>query len=116
MGMDEVKELSKMGLMVGQDAVDEINDKTVDRIEELNDRGSTPMFVSEDTAEEINSNKGFAKALNNTRDEVSKSVDNSKQADEVIRDPISDDDLNFWRDNKDDVDMNEVDTKNDILF
>lgn len=105
-----------MGLMVGKDAVDDINDKTVDRIEELNERGAPPMFVSEDTAEEINSNHGFAEALNNSRDEVSKGSDNAKQADKVIEKPISDDDLSLWRENKDELDMNEVDTKNDILF
>lgn len=112
----EIQKLTDMGLMVDREAKDDIKQKTVDRIEELNDRGAPPMFVSEDTAQEINSNQGFANALNNTRDRRSRTADNNQQADEVLREPFTDEKLEDWRENKDELDMNGVDTKNDILF
>jgi len=105
-----------MGIMINQDAVDDIEEKTVDRTKQLRDKGSIPMFMSEDLAQELNSNQGFAEALNSTRENKSKSIDNNKQADKVLEEPFTDEKLETWRNNKDELDMNGVDTKNDILF
>jgi hypothetical protein len=113
---DELKELTKMGIMIDADAKDDINDKTVERTRELHEKGNTPMFMTEDLAEELNSNQGFAEALNNSRNERSRSIDNNKQADKVLEEPFTEEKLDTWRNNKYELDMNEVDTKNDILL
>jgi len=108
---DEIKELTKMGIMINTEAKDEINEKTVERTEELHEKGNTPMFMTEDLAEDLNSNQGFAEALNNSRSERSRSIDNNKQADKVLEEPFTDEKLELWREDKDELDMNEVDTK-----
>lgn len=106
---DFVKELSSKGFMVGSEAVDDLNEKNVSRLKELSDKGLPTMFVSEDVAEDIEENKEFASALNKTRSDRARSVDKQKKADTVFEGEVTDEELDTWRDNKNEFDISGVD-------
>jgi len=117
MNEDAVKKLTRQGSMVSKEAADEMDLETAERFEELSDEGSTPMFVSGEMEEKISDNKGFAEALHNTsRSERAKAVDENKQAEKVFEEPVTDGELETWRENPDEYDINGVDTVDEILF
>ena len=114
---EAVKKLTRKGSMVEKDAADELDLETAERFEEISEEANAPMFVTEEMTEKVSSNKGFAEALhNNSRSKISRRVDENRQAETVFDEPVKEDELEKWRENPDEFDIEGVDTDESILF
>lgn len=101
--------------MVEKEAAENLDQRDAELLTNLD---ATPMFVSEDMRKDVRSrdNMKKAKKQHQKRSKRSRSVDNSKDAGKIFEEPLRDEELDLWSENKNEFDIEGIDTKDDSLF
>jgi len=110
--MDLVKDLSKKGVIVGKDAGENVEPRDVKLVE---DADSTPMFFTEGLRKGLRSkdNRRKAREIHSERSKRARTVDEKKDAGVTLEDPLTDKELGLWKNNKNEVDIEGVDSEGD---